>query len=83
MSNFIKNFTELNKTDTHIAGGKGASLGEMTQAGIPVPPGFVVTASAFDQFLAATDLTQEIEAQLDKVNYDDVNSVDEASRTIA
>lgn len=83
MSNFIKNFTELNKTDTHIAGGKGASLGEMTQAGILVPPGFVVTAQAFDQFLAETDLTQEIEAQLDKVNYEDVNSVDEASRTIA
>jgi len=83
MSDFIKNFTELNKTDTHIAGGKGASLGEMTQAGIPVPPGFVVTAQAFDQFLAETDLTQEIEAQLDKVNYEDVNSVEEASKTIA
>jgi len=83
MSEFIKNFTELNKTDTHIAGGKGASLGEMTQAGISVPPGFVVTASAFDQFLAETDLTQEIEAQLDKVNYEDVNSVEEASKAIA
>ena len=83
MSDFIKNFTELTKNDTHIAGGKGASLGEMTQAGIPVPPGFVVTAAAFDQFLADTDLTQEIEAQLDKVNYEDVNSVDNASRTIA
>ncbi len=83
MSDFIKNFTQLNKTDTHLAGGKGASLGEMTQAGIPVPPGFVVTASAFDQFLAETDLVQEIEAQLNKVNYEDVNSVDEASRTIA
>jgi len=82
MSNFIKNFSELNKNDTHIAGGKGASLGEMTQAGIPVPPGFVVTAAAFDQFLAETDLTQEIEAQLDKVNYEDVNSVDKASNTI-
>jgi len=83
MSDFIKNFTELNKNDTHIAGGKGASLGEITQAGIPVPPGFVLTASAFDRFLEETDLTQEIEAQLDKVNYEDVNSVDNASRTIA
>jgi len=82
MSDYIKNFTELNKTDTHIAGGKGASLGEMTQAGILVPPGFVITAPAFDQFLAETDLTQEVEAQLDKVNYEDVNSVDNASLTI-
>lgn len=83
MVEFIKNFKELNKTDTHLAGGKGASLGEMTQAGITVPPGFVVTAAAFDRFLAETDLTQEVEAQLDKVNYEDVNSVDNASRTIS
>jgi len=33
MSNFIKNFTELNKPSTHLASGKAASLGEMTQAG--------------------------------------------------
>lgn len=82
MSDLLKNFKELNKTDTHLAGGKGASLGEMTQAGIPVPPGFVVTAKAFDRFTLETDLAQEIEAQLDKVNYEDVNSVDNASRTI-
>ncbi|HPN14690.1 MAG TPA: PEP/pyruvate-binding domain-containing protein [bacterium] len=79
---FIKNFKQLSKSDVGEAGGKGASLGEMTQAGIPVPPGFVVLASAFDRFLAETDLTQEIEAQLDKVNYEDVASVDRASRVI-
>ncbi|MCX6744469.1 MAG: hypothetical protein NTX82_03015 [Candidatus Parcubacteria bacterium] len=83
MSELIKNFTELNKNSTHLAGGKGASLGEMTQTGIPVPPGFVVTAKTFDCFLAETDLTQEVEAQLDKVNYDDVASVEKASATIA
>jgi len=83
MSNFIKNFSELSKNDTHLAGGKGASLGEMTQAEIPVPPGFVITAKAFDQFLAETDLTQEVEAQLDKVNYEDVDSVEHTSKTIA
>ncbi|MCX6744196.1 MAG: hypothetical protein NTX82_01590 [Candidatus Parcubacteria bacterium] len=82
MSDLIMNFKELSKNDTHLAGGKGASLGEMTRVGIPVPPGFVVTAKAFDRFLAETDLTQEVEAQLDKVNYEDVNSVDQASRTI-
>lgn len=83
MSDFIKNFTELSKNDTHLAGGKGASLGEMTQANIPVPPGFVITAKTFDQFLAETDLTQEVEAQLDKVDYENVDSVDNASKTIS
>ncbi|MFA5185028.1 MAG: PEP/pyruvate-binding domain-containing protein [Patescibacteria group bacterium] len=79
---FLKNFSELAKNDVNIAGGKGASLGEMTQAGIPVPSGFVVLAPAFDRFLAETDLVQEVAAQLSKVNYDDVSSVERASRVI-
>ena len=37
-----KKFTQLTKNDISIAGGKGASLGEMTHVGIPIPPGFVV-----------------------------------------
>ena len=44
-------FEELDKHDIDKAGGKGANLGELTQAGIPVPPGFVVTASAYFDFL--------------------------------
>jgi len=79
---FNKHFSELSKKDVGEAGGKGASLGEMTQAGIPVPPGFVVLAAAFDRFLKEIDLAQEVEAQLDKVNYDDVASVERASETI-
>ncbi|MDQ7814477.1 MAG: PEP/pyruvate-binding domain-containing protein [Patescibacteria group bacterium] len=79
---FIKPFAELSKSDVALAGGKGASLGEMTHTGIPVPPGFVVLAPAFDCFLTETDLTQEVAAQLAKVNYEDVSSVDRASRVI-
>lgn len=82
MSEYIKFFKELTRKDVKIAGGKGASLGEMTQTGIPVPPGFVLTAQAFDRFLHETDLVQEVAAQLDKVNYKDINSVDQASNTL-
>ena len=57
-----KTFKQLSKKDVGIAGGKGASLGEMTQVGIPVPLGFVVLASAFDRFLEETDIDVEIEA---------------------
>jgi pyruvate,water dikinase len=78
----IKPFSKIGKKDASIAGGKGASLGEMTQAGLKVPPGFVILAEAFDRFLEETDLTQELEAQLKKVNYKDVNSVDGASSRI-
>ncbi|MFZ5390742.1 MAG: PEP/pyruvate-binding domain-containing protein [Patescibacteria group bacterium] len=75
-------FIKINKKDVGLAGGKGASLGEMTQAKIPVPPGFVVLATAFDRFLQETDLEQDIQAQLNKVNYKDVNSVDRYSNVI-
>ncbi|MFA4954023.1 MAG: PEP/pyruvate-binding domain-containing protein [Patescibacteria group bacterium] len=77
-----KNFYELTAKDVASAGGKGASLGEMTQVKIPVPPGFVVLAPTFDEFLHATDLTQEVAAQFDKVNYQDVASVEYASAAI-
>jgi pyruvate,water dikinase len=78
----IKPFVKIGKKDAAIAGGKGASLGEMTQAGLKVPPGFVILAEAFDRFLEETDLIQELEAILKKVNYKDINSVDGASSQI-
>ena len=79
---FTKNFKQLSKNDVGIAGGKGASLGEMTHVGIPVPPGFVILASSFDKFLEETDLGVEIEATLKKVKADKIHSVDRASSKI-
>ena len=82
MNMFTKNFKQISKKDVGIAGGKGASLGEMTQAGINVPPGFVVLASAFERFLEETDLFAEIDSRIKKINYKDINSVDRASNEI-
>ncbi|MBU4142943.1 hypothetical protein KJ590_02995 [Patescibacteria group bacterium] len=79
---WTKKFNQLSKNDIAIAGGKGASLGEMAQAGFPVPPGFVVVAAAFERFLAETDLNVEVAAIFKKVNYKDINSVDKASNQI-
>lgn len=78
----IKRFQELTKGDTDIAGGKGASLGEMTNAKIPVPPGFVVCADAFERFAEETDLTQEIDAILKTVDTNATHTVEEASENI-
>lgn len=79
---FTKTFKEISKKDVGIAGGKGASLGEMSGAGIPVPPGFVILADAFDRFLEETDLGVDIVSLLKKINYKDLNSVDRASHEI-
>ncbi len=79
---YIKGFKELNRRNTDIAGGKGASLGEMTNAGIPVPPGFVVLSDAFEYFIRETDLIQEVDAELKKVNHKEMESVERASEVI-
>ncbi len=47
---YIKKFEDISKNDVTTAGGKGASLREMINAGIPVPSGFVVTTKAFKDF---------------------------------
>ena len=80
---FIKPFEKITKNDASSAGGKGASLGEMTRAGIPVPPGFVILADAFDNFLAHNDLVQEIDAILHEVRTEDTRSIEHASERIA
>lgn len=67
---YIKKFSEINKDDVKEVGGKGASLGEMFNAGIPVPPGFVVTAETFKQFVNAefpVDVEEEILKTFDEL----------------
>ncbi len=79
---FTKSFEQLSKKDTHIAGGKGASLGEMTQAGIPVPDGFVILTKTFEEFLEKNNLTSKIQKELKKVNVKKLQSVEKASKNI-
>lgn len=79
---FIKNIAELARDDFLIAGGKGASLGEMLRMGFPVPPGFVILSTAFDEFLAETDLIVEIDAQLKKVDIKKVHTINDASEVV-
>ncbi len=82
MNKLIKTFRQISKNDVSVAGGKGASLGEMTQAKLPVPSGFVVLASAYEQFIEETKIAPDIEAILKKTNHKDINSVNKASAEI-
>lgn len=77
-----KVFKEIGRNDASIAGGKGASLGEMTQAKLPVPAGFVILAESFDYFVAKAGLEKQIEAELRKVKPSKQATVDQASETI-
>jgi rifampicin phosphotransferase len=53
-------FDEIRKDDIALACGKGANLGELSHAGLPVPPGFVVTTKAYDAFVEANGIKDAI-----------------------
>ena len=53
-------FDELRKDDIPLVGGKNANLGEMISAGIPVPPGFAITAYTYQQFITTTGIAERI-----------------------
>ncbi len=78
----IRDFKNLTKNDVHLAGGKGASLGEMTLANLPVPEGFVILSTSFDRFLKEANIYEDIDADLHAVDTDKVHTVEKASEKI-
>jgi rifampicin phosphotransferase len=75
MTAITLHFSAIRASDIHEAGGKGANLGEMTQAGFPVPPGFCITTTAFRQFMQTGGQAEEIYHRLEMLAPDDVESV--------
>ncbi|MFC1962063.1 phosphoenolpyruvate synthase [Chloroflexota bacterium] len=64
-------FEEVGKEDVGKVGGKGANLGEMTQANVPVPPGFIVTAGAYFDFLKKSGIAGKIRDLLQPLDVHD------------
>ena len=56
---------DVTADDLDTVGGKGASLGELTGAGLPVPPGFVVTAGTYRTFIEEAGIDEELFAAMD------------------
>ncbi len=79
---YVRSFSELGTGDLALAGGKGANLGELVQAGLPVPPGFVLVTSAYWAFVTESGLGPELERALAQVDEGDQHSVEAASTAI-
>jgi len=75
-------FDEVTKDDIPLVGGKGANLGEMVHARIPVPPGFIVTADAYFKFLKTSKFTDEIRRYLEDLDVNDSKRLQEVSSLI-
>ena len=58
-----------------LAGGKGANLARLAQAGLPVPDGFTITTQAYQVFVAANGLTERIPAVLSTGSLDTPDAV--------
>ncbi|MBU2218889.1 hypothetical protein KJ750_02330 [Patescibacteria group bacterium] len=77
---FVRNLNQISKKDTGIAGGKGASLGELINNKIPVPSAFVIFSNTFNFLLENNRI--EIEAFFNKINYENINSIRKISKEI-
>jgi pyruvate,water dikinase len=75
-------FEEVTKKDVPLVGGKGANLGEMTNAHIPVPPGFIVTASAYFDFLKKTKIGDKIHGLLTPLDANNSRQLQEVAEKI-
>jgi pyruvate,water dikinase len=81
-ASFVSWFKDLSKEDVGSAGGKGANLGEMTNAGIPVPSGFVVMAKSYFTFLEENNLRPQIHKILSVCDINDPHQLTQASKKI-
>src|SRR5690349_5887550 len=68
-------FEDIGLRDRPAVGGKGGSLGELTRAGITVPPGFVVRTPAFEQFIAALEREAPVRARVAALPADDLDGI--------
>jgi len=75
-------FNEVTKKDVPLVGGKGANLGEMTNANIPVPPGFIVTADAYFDFIKKSKLIDKIHHLLEPLDPGDSKQLQQTAAQI-
>src|SRR3990167_10443027 len=76
---FVIDFKNVDKESVALVGGKGANLGEMAKVGLPVPPGFIVTAPAYFEVIDQNNLKDKIKAILSDVDVDNPKSLNSAS----
>lgn len=71
MNRYCLPFSEVTRRDVPLAGGKGSNLGDMVQAGLPVPPGFVITSAAYRKMFESSGLEDIICKMLSTIDRED------------
>jgi len=79
---YIVDFKDVDKNDVGLVGGKGANLGEMISSGLPIPPGFIVTAPAYFHILDINNLRPKIKEILTGLDTSDPRQLNSASHKV-
>ncbi len=78
---YILRLDEITKENKKV-GGKGANLGEMVKAGLPIPPGFVVTTESYDKFVKENRLGKKLINLAESIDPEDPKTIEKASKEI-
>ncbi|MBI4175317.1 phosphoenolpyruvate synthase [Candidatus Berkelbacteria bacterium] len=81
-ASLIVEFSHVGRGDVAFVGSKGANLGELTQGGFPVPPGFIVTTAAFGQFVRSAKLAPIIRKLMTGLVADATAPIQRAAREL-
>tara|TARA_B100000029_G_scaffold235347_2_gene232506 strand:+ start:27302 stop:29614 length:2313 start_codon:yes stop_codon:yes gene_type:complete len=79
---FIRPLKSLSSKDGDLVGGKSANLGELLNAGLPVPDGFAITTLAYKKLVIESESKTQIEEILNTLDIDDFNSINSCSDQI-
>ncbi|MDQ0416118.1 pyruvate,water dikinase [Croceifilum oryzae] len=79
---YVSYFEQTNRDSIDVVGGKGANLGELTQAGFPVPPGFCITVDAYQQILSTSKRMNDFLEMLDQTDPEHLDVIQLVSEMI-
>jgi len=81
-SKFVRWFSELDKDSGSVAGGKGANLAEIYNLKVQVPPGFVITAQAYDYFIEQAKIKNKIDELINQIDFENTAELDATTEKI-
>ncbi|QQK75428.1 phosphoenolpyruvate synthase [Salicibibacter cibarius] len=79
---YILDFHDIDRTSLSMVGGKGANLGELSQAGFLVPPGFCVTTAGYKRLIQGKEELYDMVRQLDQLSTDQFEEIQRLGQSI-
>ena len=76
---FVRPFQDISRADIDEVGGKAANLGELTTAGLPVPPGVVLTTGTFRRVVEAAGIREELLDAVSSLDPADTDAAEHAA----